>query len=183
VEVKPAIEANFYFSPGVISLLDPTVHFVNASSNATAYLWDFDSENAQSTEASPEFVFPSHIRTYQVKLIASNDEGCMDSITKILTVKDELIHYVPNAFTPDGDEFNQTFKPVFTSGFDPQNYSLYIYNRWGEILFESRDATVGWDGVYQGELVPEGTYTWNIKVKQFHSDAFETFSGHVVLIR
>ncbi len=183
IEINPGIEANFYFSPGSISVLDPTVHFVNASSNATSYLWDFDSGNEQSAEVSPEFIFPSHIGTYSVKLIATNDEGCIDSITKVITVKDELIQYVPNAFTPDGDEFNQTFRPIFSSGFDSQNYTFLIYNRWGETIFESHDSNIGWDGTYQGEMVVEGTYIWNITVKQLHSDAFETFSGHLSLIR
>lgn len=183
IEVKAAISANFHFSPSTISTLDPTVHFVNASSNATSFLWDFGFENSQSTETSPDFVYPAQPGSYSVKLIAANDEGCKDSITKVITIKDEMIHYVPNAFTPDGDEFNQTFKPVFSSGFDPQNYTLLIYNRWGETVFESHDTNTGWDGSYSGELVAEGAYTWNITVKQFHSDAFETFSGHVTLIR
>ncbi len=183
IEVKAAISANFHFSPSGISTLDPTVHFVNASSNATFYLWDFGFENNQSTETSPDFVYPTQPGSYPVKLVAYNDEGCKDSITKIISIKDEMIHYVPNAFTPDGDEFNQVFKPVFSSGFDPQNYTLLIFNRWGETVFESHDTNTGWDGSYSGELVAEGAYTWNITVKQFHSDAFETFSGHVTLIR
>ncbi|WP_341905556.1 PKD domain-containing protein [Fluviicola taffensis] len=183
IEVKPAIEADFHFSPSTVSISDPTVHFVNSSSNATTYLWDFGFEDMQSTELSPEFTFPSQPGSYSVKLVVYNEEGCKDSITKILSVKDEMIYYVPNAFTPDGDEFNQTFKPVFSSGFDPQNYTFLIYNRWGETIFESHDSTIGWDGTYQGEMVVEGTYIWNITVKQLHSDAFETFSGHVSLVR
>ncbi|WP_343748589.1 PKD domain-containing protein [Fluviicola sp.] len=183
VEVKEAISANFFFSPGSVSTLDPTVHFVNSSTNATSYLWNFDYEGAQSTETSPNFTYPSLPGFYSVKLIAYNDEGCMDSITKVIPLKDEMIYYVPNAFTPDGDEFNQTFKPVFTSGFDPQNYTLLIYNRWGETVFESHDADSGWDGTYQNTMVPEGTYIWSIKVKQLYSDAFEAFSGHVSLVR
>lgn len=183
IEVKAAISANFHYSPSTISTLDPTVRFVNASSNATSYLWDFGYDNSQSTETSPDFVFPAQPGSYSVKLIAYNEEGCKDSITKIIFIKDEMIRYVPNAFTPDGDEFNQTFKPVFSSGFDPQNYTLLIYNRWGETVFESHDVNVGWDGSFGGELVTEGAYIWNITVKQFYSDAFETFSGHVTLIR
>lgn len=183
IEVKAEVDANFYFSPTTISVLDPNIQFVNASSNATGYLWDFGSENAQSTESSPAFTYPAHPGSYSIKLIAYNDEGCRDSIIKLVRLEDELIHYIPNAFTPDGDEFNQVFKPVFTSGFDPQNYTFFIYNRWGELIFESHDAAIGWDGTYQGQMVPEGTYTWNIRVKQFYSDAFESFSGHLTLAR
>ena len=183
VEVKPGIDANFYFSPSTISALDPTVHFVNSSINATAYTWNFGVDSAQSTEASPNFTFPAQPGSYAVELIATNDDGCIDSITKVITVQDEMTYYIPNAFTPDGDEFNQTFKPIFSSGFDPQNYTLLLFNRWGETIFESHDSETGWDGTYHGTMVPEGTYIWNIRVKQLHSDAFETFSGHVSLVR
>jgi gliding motility-associated-like protein len=183
VEVKPAIDANFYFSPSTISALDPTVHFVNSSTNASAYTWNFEVDSAQSTETSPDFTFPAQPGSYAVELIATNEDGCIDSITKIITVQDEMTYYIPNAFTPDGDEFNQTFRPIFSSGFDAQNYTLLLFNRWGETIFESHDAETGWDGTYQGTMVPEGTYIWSIRVKQLHSDAFETFSGHVSLIR
>lgn len=183
IEVKPEVKANFSFSPNSISAMDPKVQFVNTSENATSYLWDFDMDNQQSTDFSPEFIFPSYVGAYSVKLVASNDEGCKDSIVRIINIQDEMVYYVPNAFTPDGDEFNQTFRPVFTSGFDPQNFTMRIFNRWGETVFESHDAGFGWDGTYQGTMVPDGTYSWNIVVKQFYSDAFESISGHVSLIR
>ena len=56
-----------------------------------------------------------------------------------IIINDELIFYVPNTFTPDGDTYNQTFQPIFTSGYDPLVFSMLIYNRWGELLFESTD--------------------------------------------
>ncbi|MNK09044.1 PKD domain protein [compost metagenome] len=183
IEVKPEVNANFSFTPNSISAMDPKVQFLNTSTNATSYLWDFDFEGQQSTETSPEFTFPTYVGAYSVKLVAYNDEGCKDSIIRIISIQDEMVYYVPNAFTPDGDEFNQVFRPVFTSGFDPQNYTMLIFNRWGETVFESHDSDFGWDGTYQGTMVPDGTYSWNIRVKQFHSDAFESISGHVSLIR
>lgn len=181
--VQPEIRANFMFSPATISALDPTVHFVNSSINADTYSWNFDYQNSQSTEVSPDFTYPTEPGSYTVKLIAYNANGCMDSISKIVTLEDDLIYYVPNAFTPDGDEFNQTFKPVFTSGFDAANYTLLVFNRWGETIFESHDTDFGWDGTYHGEVIPEGTYTWNIKIKKLHTDAYETSTGHLSLIR
>jgi gliding motility-associated-like protein len=92
---------------------------------------------------------------------------------------------VPNAFTPDGDAFNQTFIPVFSSGCAPydKNYHLMIFNRWGELLFESYDYQVGWDGTYGGQLVQDGVYVWKIIVKRTGVDKRETLVGHVTLIR
>jgi gliding motility-associated-like protein len=74
-----------------------------------------------------------------------------------------LIYYVPNTFTPDQDEFNQTWAPIFTSGFDPFEFHLSIYNRWGELIWESFNPNASWDGTYGNHTaVKEGTYTWEI---------------------
>jgi len=64
----------------------------------------------------------------------------------------ELVYYIPNTFTPNGDEFNQTFKPLFSNSIDPYNYSFYIYNRWGHVIFETHDIEKGWDGSYQNNI-------------------------------
>ena len=81
--------------------------------------------------------------------------------------EEELLYYVPNSFTPDGDGVNDTFLPTFTSGYDPYDYSLLIFNRWGQIVFESHDATKGWNATMgvDGEIVQDGTYTWKIEFK------------------
>ena len=90
---------------------------------------------------------------------------------------------MPNSFTPDGDEFNQTFQPVFTSGFDPYDFQIEIYNRWGELIFESRDATIGWDGTYNGRYVMEGIYAWKLTFGNEVNDARYTDYGHVTILK
>jgi gliding motility-associated-like protein len=83
--------------------------------------------------------------------------------------------------------YNQTFKPVFTSGFDPYDYNLFIYNRWGELIFESKDANFGWDGTYgiggQNLKVQDGAYTWKIEFKTLQSDERKRVTGHVNLLK
>ncbi|NBR14377.1 MAG: hypothetical protein EBU01_07310, partial [Crocinitomicaceae bacterium] len=82
-------------------------------------------------------------------------------------------------------EHNQTFKPVFTSGFDPYNFEMVIYNRWGEIVFKSQDHTKGWDGSfgYKGLDVQTGVYTWIIKFKPKNTDNKVTINGIVNVLR
>jgi gliding motility-associated-like protein len=109
--------------------------------------------------------------------------GCTDTAYGTVVVQEELIFYVPNTFTPDGDEFNQAFQPVFTSGYDPFDFNLLIFNRWGEVIFESNDARVGWDGTYGGKYVQEGTYTWKIEFKTTKNDARKYTVGHVNVLR
>ena len=96
-----------------------------------------------------------------------------------------MLFYVPNTFTPDGDNLNNTFQPVFVNGFDPQGYTLYIFNRWGQIVFESHDTNVGWNGRYgvDGDFAQDGTYSWKIEVKDEHSANREMFIGHVNILR
>ena len=75
------------------------------------------------------------------------------------------------------------FNPVFTAGFDPANYELNIYNRWGELLFQSLNASKGWDGYYNNVVCPLGTYTWKIIYKIPDTDEYKIVSGHLNLIR
>jgi gliding motility-associated-like protein len=112
--------------------------------------------------------------------------GCIsDPQTANLTIVQcpELIFYVPNSFTPDGDEHNNTLKFIFTSGFDPYDFQVLIYNRWGEVIWESYDATVSWDGTYKGQLCPTGSYVYDIKFGGDNNGIKYSFTGNVNLIR
>jgi gliding motility-associated-like protein len=108
---------------------------------------------------------------------------CIDSAKVTIEVKDELIWYVPNAFTPDGDELNNVFLPIFNDAFDKQSYTMLIFDRWGEVLFETHDTTVGWDGTYNGKLCKEGAYTWKIVIKQKIKDYRIDLNGHVNILK
>ena len=91
-----------------------------------------------------------------------------------------MIYYIPNTFTPDGDEFNQLFQPIFTAGYDPYDFNMQIFNRWGEVIYETNDDTVGWDGMYNGKIVQDGIYTWKIEFKTISSDERIMINGHVL---
>lgn len=90
------------------------------------------------------------------------------------------IIFVPNTFTPNSDGFNNLFIPV---ALNIENYHLYIFNRWGELLFETQEILEGWDGTYKGIKCPIDTYVWRIVYKGINST--KTFSkiGHVNIIR
>jgi gliding motility-associated-like protein len=95
----------------------------------------------------------------------------------------ELLFYVPNSFTPDGDEHNNSFKWTFTSGFDPFDFHVEIYNRWGEMIYESYDHTDYWDGTYSNFPVPPGLYNYTIHFGSKKDDGAYEFTGSVNLIR
>ncbi len=159
------------------------VNFTNTSSGAVSYLWDFD-DSTTSTNYSTSHTFDNTTAGgYYVTLYGFSEYGCVDSASIAIQVRVELLYYIPNTFTPDGDEFNQTFQPVFESGFDAHDWNMTIYNRWGEIVFESNNHEVGWDGTYGGEIVQQGTYTYKIEFGLEYTDAREIITGHVNIIR
>lgn len=177
--------ANFTANPSVGSLVNNEIHFQNTSIGATSYEWSFGDNTGTSTEVHPSYTYPEEAGLYTVMLVAFSQAGCVDTTYSQVTIKDELIFYVPNTFTPDSDQYNETFKPVFTHGFDPYDYTMIIFNRWGEMIFESHDTSIGWNGLYgtDGNICQDGTYTWKIEVKTTSSDERKMYVGHVNLIR
>lgn len=163
-----------------------TVEFENTSTGAVSYQWNFG-DGSGSAQTSPTHVFPSEeAGDYLVELIAYTPLGCTDTAYRSITVDEELIFYVPNTFTPDGDDFNELFTPVFTSGYDPFDFHMMIFNRWGELIWESYDASVGWDGTYgvdKSKIVQDGTYTWKIDFKTTMTDERILRVGHVNVLR
>jgi gliding motility-associated-like protein len=186
VEANPIAE----FSPSSNELpnTNTLVDFTNNSIGASSYFWSFGSDNATSTEENPSFIYPDiNQGSYVVMLVATSPFGCVDTAYSTINVYEELIFYVPNTFTPDLDNFNPIFQPIFTSGFDPKDFVLYIYNRWGELIFESHDSAIGWDGSYGSNreigLCQDGTYTWKIEFKTTRNDERKVYLGHVNIIR
>lgn len=174
--------ADFDFSPTNATILNPTINFVNESSGATNYTWNFDGLGT-STQTNPSFTFPgTGPGNYNVCLTATNVDGCLDSICKIVTIYDEFIVYVPNAFTNDNDGVNDMFMPI-VSGHDPLSYEFYIFNRWGELVFESHNAQVGWDGKYKAQDAKQDVYVWKLKVKKLNNAEDVVLYGHVSLLK
>ena len=120
-------------------------------------------------------------------IIAYNESnGCIsEPDTAIIAIEEcpEEIFFIPNTFTPDNDEFNQMFTPIITEGIDIYDYNMTIYNRWGEIVWETYDTQSSWDGTYRGNMCPDGVYTWVIRYGVLDSDSVKTYSGFVTIIR
>jgi gliding motility-associated-like protein len=178
--------AMFTPDPFEVSSIDPTINFSNGSLGASDYHWNFG-DGSTSTTINPNHTYPTdQAGEYEVQLIAYSPAGCTDTARAVIVVIEDLIFYVPNTFTPDNDDFNEVFKPIFTSGYDPFDYELLIFNRWGEIVFESNNASVGWDGTYgasSNRIVKDGTYIWRIEFKTVPTDERQTHVGHVNILK
>jgi len=183
IAVIPQPIAAFYPSPSLLNTQHTETEFVNQSQLADEYLWDFG-DNSTSIEENPLHEYLAIQADYVVELIAYNyNQFCSDTAHATVIVKDIIIFYVPNIFTPDNDNFNQTWKPIFTSGVDPYDYHMLVYNRWGEVVWESYNYNAAWDGHYAGKLVEDGVYVWKIDFKETMSDKRHQAEGHVTILK
>lgn len=183
-EVLPRPTANFSHSPNPVQMFNTNVYFNNTSFLGTDYQWFFESGNpATSSLENPQVQFPDgEVGTYEVILVTTSELGCTDTMEYQLVVLPEVIVYAPNSFTPDGDEHNQGWR-LYIEGVDIYNFELLVFNRWGEIVWESHDPEVQWDGTFNGKPAETGTYTWTLRTKDILNDSKYTYSGHITLLR
>lgn len=183
-----APEASFQTSTMDVSQMVNEVNFLNTSENATHYAWNFgDNETSSVEDPLHSFYIDGYTEGFDVTLYAYNEYGCFDSTSTKISVIQDLLLSVPNTFTPDGNEFNNTFKPVCGVEKSLLTYDLQVFNRWGAVVFESRDIAYGWDGTFNGSIAPEGTYIWKIAISTDDRVAADVrkneYHGHVNIIR
>jgi gliding motility-associated-like protein len=153
------------------------ISILNLTTNGYVYDWFF-SDGGTSTLMHPTHIFDSSGLFY-VTLIAEDSKGCIDSITKPIFVEKEFYIYIPNTFVPDNDRFNEYFSGSFIG---VESVEVYVFNRWGEQIYESKEIEFKWDGTYKGINVPEGTYTWLLKYKRTKGNT-KVLSGHINVLR
>ncbi len=179
---KPVV--NFLYSPNPVFIFNTEVILTNYTANAVSYEWSIEGGfPSYSTQKNVKTRLPEGmVGIYPVQLIATSSSGCVDTLVKNIVVFQDVILYAPNAFTPDGDEFNQTWR-VYIEGIDKNDFELLIYNRWGEIIWESHDPIAEWDGTYDGKPVGAGTYTWVIRAKSLLNDEKFVYNGSLTILK
>jgi gliding motility-associated-like protein len=173
--------ADFAINPSAISIYDPYANLINlSSSDVVLNSWSIPNgePNSSNSEDLQISFLDSEPGTYPITLIVTNADGCTDTVVKTIEVFAEIIVFAPNSFTPDGDEYNNDWK-IYVSNADLASFNLQIYNRWGEVIFESFDSEVGWDGTYNGVYVQDGTYSWIMTIKDLRNDNFYKYLGHI----
>lgn len=149
----------------------------------SSWYWNFGDGNTSNLE-NPVYQYQQS-GFYNIELIVTDELGCTDTTSYQILFDAAFVYYIPNTFTPDGNEINQIFLPIFSNGIDPENYRLSIYNRWGEVVFESLNPASGWDGSYGSNKNPcqTGIYTYVVSFSIPNENQSKTISGHVNLIR
>ena len=174
--------ADFDLNKQELDVTDPVVKLSNKSKKASSYKW-FMGDGFISLETNPSYRYKEEAETYKIVLVAYRGSSCMDTLIKEIKIPDKFSVYVPNTFTPNQDKSNEVFIPVITKAIVADSYEFKIYDRWGELVFESHDRTKGWNGYYGNKLSPDGTYIWKLTVIDDISKSRKEFIGHVNLLK
>lgn len=189
--------ASFDFRPGLVYVPDTELTTYNFSDGATMYTWDFGDGTTEDTKE------PTHVYkiegVYDITLIAMNDHGggvvCADTLIRKVTAKQGGVTRVPNAFTPNpngptssagtpgipgSNSFNDVFLPQVKGA---EEFNMQVFDRWGNLIFESNNSNVGWDGYDKhGKLLPAGVYVYKLTLRL--SDGQRTTQvGDITMIR
>ncbi|NMD00289.1 MAG: PKD domain-containing protein, partial [Bacteroidales bacterium] len=207
VQVFPYPQVDFSYSPTEnISAINGDVWFAAQTDANNQLIWNFGDGSVAAGQMNPMHTY-TQPGVYEILLIARNGEGCADTAIHALKVNEVFTLWVPTAFTPGSGNGNGYFYPRGL-GIDSSDYYLAIFDRWGQVIFETRvfppatnltpsetmtlSATQinwqpgGWNGGYNNDptkLVPVGTYTWYVKIKEKDTGYVHEKTGPVTVIR
>lgn len=180
--------AAFDFSPDIIQVGDQSIQFTDAAiGQINNWFWtvNFANNIETSTQQNPTFSIPSNTSSeFSVVLEVTNEAGCSSSATSIISIFENATIFIPNAFSPDGNELNQYFQ-IEGNKIDPSDFSMQIFNRWGELIFESNNIEIGWNGNYgpNNTAAPSGVYTYQVRYRFDGMQESKTIQGHLSLLR
>lgn len=183
IPAAPEFAASFDYSPYELSLEDPTLNAVNTSVVFDSIQWILiNSELILPNTNNIQFQMPAIPGTYELQLNVFAYNGCVQQVIREVVVRDELFIFIPNSFSPDNDGINDYFLPSIS--YEPEFYELKIFNRWGELVFETTDYKTPWLGeVNNGDYYSQANlFFWKLKVKGFKPEVIEK-EGVVNLLR
>jgi gliding motility-associated-like protein len=189
VTVHPIPVASFVPNPNNFTTAAlPRFLFENLSTVSTGSIalneWDFGDllvTTDVSNEISPTYYYRTDTGSYVVNLRVTSDQGCTDEFSYPVFIGPDLIVFIPNAFVPDqaGPTENEGFKAIISG---EKTMELTIFNRWGEILFQTNKKNEEWYGTYKGLPVQQDVYAYTLKVVALNDEVYE-YSGTITLIR
>ncbi|MBC7864289.1 MAG: PKD domain-containing protein, partial [Bacteroidia bacterium] len=183
ITVYPSPTAGFSYNPGEPDVLEPLISITDQSSGANNWQYDFG-DATNSTLENPQHLYATEIPTsYTVTQIVSNTFGCYDTAVQVIEIKPAYTLYVPNAFTPNEDGKNDIFK---AEGLGIKEFQMWIFDRWGNMIFFSDEMGKGWDGKVQNgrsdEVSQIDVFEWKVIAKDIN-DKSHSLLGSVTLVK
>jgi gliding motility-associated-like protein len=175
--------AEFTPSPNPATVLDPVITMQNQSSSDVNYWdWDFGDTTSLLNVSSPVYTFPNQASSnYTVTLIVHNADNCYDTVTHTVFIGPEFTFFIPNAFSPNGDGVNDSF---FGSGIGIVEYDLWIFDRWGNMVFHTENLSEYWDGKANSgkEMAQQDVFVWKVELTDvFHKK--HQYVGTVTIVK
>ena len=178
LRVKAAFEYPGFACPG------DSIQFYDRSTGPVVFWhWNFGNGNSFSGAAPPVQFFSSMapLSKVPVSLMVGSANGCSDTLTQFISVPNNCFIAIPNAFTPNGDGLNDHLYPL--NAWKATDLLFRVYNRYGQLVWETTDWTVKWDGRIGGMQAPSGTYAWMLQYTEFESGKKIVQKGTTTLIR
>jgi len=180
ITVYPNPNAAFSIQPETVTIAAPLISITDLSTGADFWNWNFGDMDTSSL-AYPSFHNYKDTGTFVITLITSTQYGCVDTTRQTIVVEPDFIFYIPNSFSPNDDDINDTFsgKGVFIF-----KYEMMIYDRWGNLIFYTDDINKGWDGKanHGTEMAQRDVYVYSIRVTDFKMRKHK-YRGIVTLVR
>lgn len=162
INVYPNPIAGFTADPTTTTVLNPKFQFTDASVGATEWYWNFgDGITLSNLVPSPSHVFPTTMDngSYTITQEVRNQYGCLDRTAVDVYITPNISIYIPNTFSPNADGRNDVFRAY---GENIVEFTMQVFNRWGQELFFSAVMEEGWDGTYLGKQVENDVYVYRI---------------------
>jgi len=177
-ELKAAFEVTAVVCPD-----DLASYKDNSIGNILAWHWDFGNGNTSLLQQPPQQTYPysTAIRNVPVQLIVTNNLGCMDTTVRQIKVVGNCYIAVPNAFTPNKDGLNDYLYPL--NAYKAKDLIFKVYNRFGQLLFQTTDWTNKWDGSFKGQPADPATYVWLLQYTHTDTGNRVEQKGTTILIR
>jgi gliding motility-associated-like protein len=170
INVYPVPVALFTPTPQPTTILNPGITFVNNTADTSCtWQWLFiEKDTTTSILQTPSLYTYIDTGCYPVRLVATNNQGCRDTLRKIICIDPVYTFYAPNTFTPNDDGHNEIWVPQ-GEGIDLNNYSLRIWDRWGNLVFSTTTWGQGWDGRANNghDKAQIDIYVWQVDLKDF----------------
>jgi len=179
----PPVVADFTWSPNPTNVNNPAILFFNASNGANRFEWDIAGVASPTTIDAQYRFTDREPGIYPVCLIAYNSNNCSDTVCYDVVIDDVTFVYVPNSFTPDGDGVNDGFFVSTTVALD--DFNMLIFDRWGQVVYETRDFGQPWNGGYRndGDVLPTGVYAYRIQYRIPETATRKELVGSVTLLK
>lgn len=158
-----------------------TVTYYSTATGDGSNIWSVNGLPFFSDELTYTF---SNEGTYNIVVKRENGPCYVEQTLQVIVSEcPGVIYWVPNCFTPDGNEANQLFGPVMSDGYDINGFEFLIFNRWGNVVWESHDPDGKWDGTYGGIKCSDGVYIWKMQFNVFGDDGKISDHGHLTIIQ